>query len=237
MNNEAFNSNEKEQLNSESGMDELQLDFIEFDSDLDDYFLVDKKGRKKPVSTNVVSDGMAIRELKRKRFIREVISIVEIFAVAAITAFIISFYVIINSTVPTGSMSNTIRAGDHIIGMRLAYLFEDPDRGDIIIFPFPDNEEETYVKRIIGLPGDKIEIKAGILYINDVLYKEPYLKEPMRVADFGPYQVPEDCYFVMGDNRNESIDSRFWVNKYVHKKKIMGKVIFKYMKSFAWLDN
>lgn len=237
MNNEAFNSNGKEQLNSESGLDELQLDFIEFDSDLDDYFLVDKKGRKKPVSTNVVTDGMAIRELKRKRFIREVISIVEIFVIAAITAFIISFYVIINSTVPTGSMSNTIRAGDHIIGMRLAYLFEEPDRGDIIIFPFPDNEEETYVKRIIGLPGDKIEIKAGILYINDVLYREPYLKESMRVADFGPYQVPEDCYFVMGDNRNESIDSRFWVNKYVHKKKIMGKVIFKYMKSFAWLDN
>ncbi|MGN0480393.1 MAG: signal peptidase I [Lachnospiraceae bacterium] len=237
MNRETFDSNEKSQLNNESETEELQLDFIEFDSDLNDYFLIDAKGRKKPVSSNTVTDTMAIRELKRKRFLREILSIVEIFAIAAVIAFIISFYVIVNSTVPTGSMSNTIRPGDHVIGMRLAYLFEEPDRGDIIIFPFPDNEEDTYVKRIIGLPGEKIEIKAGILYINDELYKEPYLKEPMRVADFGPYYVPDDCYFVMGDNRNESVDSRFWVNKFVHKKKIIGKVIFKYMKGFAWLDN
>lgn len=232
MSKDTTNIDENEQLNNE-----LELDFIEFDSELDDYFLIDEKGRKRPVVTNTVSDGMAIRELKKKRFIREVLSIVQIFVVAAIIAFIISFYVIVNSTVPTGSMSNTIRPGDHIIGLRLAYLFSEPEREDIIIFPFPDNEEETYVKRIIGLPGETVEIIGGILYINGEVHLEPYLKEPMRVADFGPYEVPADCYFVMGDNRNDSVDSRFWVNKYVHRKKIIGKVIFKYMRGFAWLDN
>lgn len=230
------NYNSSEQLNNALESEELQLEFIEFDEELDDYFSTDNKGRKVSVSKHTVTDDMAITALKRKKLINEILSILEIFVIAAVIAFVISFYVIINSTVPTGSMSPTIKPGDHVIGLRLAYLFNEPERGDVIIFPFPDNEAETYVKRIIGLPGETLEIRAGILYIDGQVFREYYTKEPMHVADFGPFEVPKDCYFVMGDNRNDSVDSRYWVNKYVHKDKIIGKVLFKYWKGLSWID-
>lgn len=238
MGNEQINDELNNQADvQELELEELELDFIEFDSELDDYVVVDNDGSKKSVNKRTVSDEMALKALKKKHLINEVLSILEIFAFAAVIAIIIVFYIIVNSTVPTGSMSNTIKAGDRVIGLRLAYLFSEPERGDIIIFKFPDNEEENYIKRIIGLPGDTVEIRSGILYINDEVYKEYYLREPMRVASYGPYEVPEDCYFVLGDNRNDSVDSRFWNNKYVHKSKIIGKALFKYWNGFAWLDN
>ena len=145
--------------------------------------------------------------------------------------FVLKNFIIINAKVPTGSMENTIMPGDNILGLRLAYVTEEPERGDIIFFYFPDDETQKYVKRIIGLPGETITIVDGKIYINDseVPLEEEYLKEEWTRGT-GPYifEVPEDSYFCLGDNRNRSADAREWNNPYVTKEKIIGKALFTY---------
>ena len=157
------------------------------------------------------------------------------FTVAMI--FILKNYIIINASVPTGSMENTIMPGDNLLGYRLAYLTEEPERGDVIFFYFPDDESQKYVKRIIGLPGESVYIIDGEIYIDDAVQplKESYLKEEWLVG-VGPYefQVPEDSYLVLGDNRNSSQDARYWLNSYVTKEKIIGKAIFTYLPFSRW---
>lgn len=162
---------------------------------------------------------------------KEVISWVMTFVLAFVLAFVLKNYVIINAAVPTGSMQNTIQPKDKLFGSRLSYIKEGPERGDIIFFYYPDNENEKYVKRVIGLPGEKVSIIEGKVYINDseTPLEEPYLKETW-IRGTGPYEfiVPEDGYFCMGDNRNSSHDARYWVNTYVMKDKIIGKALYVY---------
>lgn len=162
---------------------------------------------------------------------KEAASWILTFAIAIAVALILRNYVLINANVPTGSMENTIVTGADMFGYRLAYLNSDPERGDIIIFRFPDNEKEKYVKRIIGLPGETVTINEGKIYINDATepLEEEYLKEDW-VEAAGPYvfQVPENSYFVMGDNRNNSYDSRYWDNTFVTREEIIGKALFVY---------
>jgi signal peptidase I len=150
---------------------------------------------------------------------------------AFILALVIKNYVIINATVPTGSMEDTIEPGDDLFGLRLSYTFSDPQRGDIIIFNFPDDETQKYIKRIIGLPGEKVTINDGLIYINDSTtpLNEPYLKEEW-VRSTGPYEfdVPQGCYLVLGDNRNDSQDARYWNNTYVTRDEIIGKAYIIY---------
>lgn len=163
--------------------------------------------------------------------LREALSWCVTFIMAIALALFLKNFVIINATVPTGSMEHTIEPGDDLFGFRLAYTLSEPKRGDIIIFKFPDDETEKYVKRIIGLPGEKVTITEGKVYINDsvVPLKEDYLKEDWVLAT-GPFEfnVPEDCYFVMGDNRNDSYDARYWNNTYVTKDEIIGKAYMIY---------
>ena len=163
--------------------------------------------------------------------IREILSWVIPFVIALAVAMFLKNYIIINADVPTGSMENTIMPGDRLIGNRLAYRSKSPERGDIVIFRYPDNEGELYVKRVIGLPGDTIDIEDGKIYINGSAepLQEDYLKEEWTVAT-GPYtfEVPEGSYFMMGDNRNDSWDARYWSNTYVTKDKILGKALFTY---------
>lgn len=173
--------------------------------------------------------------------IREVFSWLASFAFAFLIALLIKNFVIINADVPTGSMENTIMPGDRLIGNRLAYLKEGPKRGDVVIFHYPDDEEDLYVKRVIGLPGETVVIEDAKVYIdgNEEPLAEDYLKEEW-VAATGPYTflVPEDSYLVMGDNRNDSWDARFWSNTYVARKKILGKasVIYWPFKDFGKLE-
>lgn len=107
-------------------------------------------------------------------------------------------------------------AGDRVIGSRLSYKFGDPQRGDIAIFIYPDDEAKGiktyYVKRIIGMPGDTIDIVDGKVYLNgsDTPLDEPYLHEPMEPEEPQHYEVPDGCYFMLGDNRNYSNDARRW---------------------------
>lgn len=168
-----------------------------------------------------------------KKVIKEILSWVIVFAVAFILALLINRFVIFKVEVPSGSMENTIMTGDKVYTFRLSYLFGKPKRGDIVVFPYPDDEEIDYIKRIIGLPGDKIEIREGILYINDDRFEEEYIMEAMDNEDFGPVVVPDDSYFMMGDNRNSSMDLRYWRNKFVERDKIKGKALFKYPQ-FTW---
>lgn len=151
--------------------------------------------------------------------------------------FVLKNFVIINASVPTGSMENTIMPGDNLFGFRLAYLMEEPERGDVIFFYFPDDETQKYVKRIVGLPGEKVVISQGEIYINDsnVPLEEEYLKEAWTTGT-GPFEfeVPEDCYLVLGDNRNSSQDARYWANPYVAKEKIIGKALFIYFPFDRW---
>ena len=148
---------------------------------------------------------------------------------AIILAVLINSFVIVNAQIPSGSMENTIMTGDRVFGNRLAYTFSDPKRFDIIIFRYPDDESQLFIKRIIGLPGETVEIRNGSIYINgsEEPLEDVETKEPME-GSFGPYTVPEDCYFVMGDNRNNSRDSRMWDNPYVKKEKILGKAVLRY---------
>lgn len=162
---------------------------------------------------------------------REIISWILTVAAAVVVALLLNNFVLINAKIPSGSMENTIKEGDRLIGNRLAYIKSDPKRGDIVIFKFPDDETQNYVKRVIGLPGETVRVENGQIYINNAKepLKEPYLKEKWTV-ETGPYlfQVPKDCYLVMGDNRNNSYDSRYWKNTYVKKEKILGKAGFRY---------
>lgn len=162
-----------------------------------------------------------------KNVIKEVLSWIAVFAVAILLAIFINRVIIFRVKVPSGSMENTIMTGDSVITFRLSYLFSNPKRGDIVVFPNPDDEEVDYIKRIVGLPGENIEGKDGLVYIDGKALDEEYVKEKIN-SDFGPYEIPEDSYFMMGDNRNRSLDSRGWNNKYLKKEKIRGKAILKF---------
>ena len=125
------------------------------------------------------------------------------------------------------SMQPQLSARDVVLMNRITYVTRDPGRFDVVVFKREDGKKN--VKRIIGLPGETVEVKDGKVYINgsDTPLDEPYLPEPME-GSYGPYEVPEGCYFMMGDNRNNSLDARFWDNKFVAKNKIVAKVLFCY---------
>lgn len=160
---------------------------------------------------------------------KEIFSWIKLILLALVISFILNHYIIVSAEVPTGSMENTIMIGDRIIASRLSYHFHEPQRGDIIVFNFPDDESQKYLKRIIGLPGETVKIKDGKVYINDskTPLKEDYLRET-PVGDYGPYTVPKDSYFLMGDNRNDSFDSRFWEHTFATRDEIIGKAEFRY---------
>lgn len=177
---------------------------------------------------------MKLNNFRRTVRYKEIMTYVKIIIISILVAVIFDKFIVVNSVIVSDSMCDQIKKGDRLIANRLSYLLSNPKRGDIIVFKFPDNESEDYIKRIIGLPGDTIEIKSGVLYINGQKYQERYIKETM-VGDFGPYNVPEDHYFVLGDNRNVSLDSRYWHNKYVSKKEILGKAVIKYYPTIKFL--
>jgi len=173
--------------------------------------------------------------------------------VAIILALIIRTFLFQAFKIPSGSMLDTLLIGDHLLvnkfiyGTKLPFSDEnylsvrDPERGDVIVFEFPQDEGKSYfqrrdfIKRVIGEPGDVIEIKAKQVFVNGEPFSLPQEKHKdaemipavASPRDFtGPIKVPADNYFVMGDNRDYSFDSRFW--GYVHKSKIKGLAFIKY---------
>lgn len=172
-----------------------------------------------------------------KSKLREIMEFCLPIVLAVIIAIILKTFVFANAVVPTGSMLNTIHEGDRIIASRIAYINDSPERYDVVIFNYPDNEEQCFVKRVIGLPGETVEVVNGIVYVTKtdgevIQLKDDFVTNCVPEGDFGPFEVPENHYFMMGDNRNSSWDSRYWENKYVHKSKIIGEVKFRYYPSF-----
>ncbi len=134
-----------------------------------------------------------------------------------------------HARVPSGSMETTIMTGDKIVGNRMVYWFQGPEHGDIIIF-WSEEYQEFMVKRVIGCPGDHIEIREDGVYVNECLLADDYTQGVTTELQPGvtSWDVPEDSYFVMGDNRENSADSRYWMNAFVSKDDIYARYMFRY---------
>lgn len=163
---------------------------------------------------------------------RDALGWVKTIIFALIFAWFFTNFVIVNASVPTGSMEGTIRINDRIVAFRLSYTFSEPERFDIIVFRGAEVDSPLYVKRIIGVPGDTVVIRGGRVFVNES--EEPLRDDfvPGTEEDFfgyhGPYIVPENHFFVLGDNRNNSVDSRHWHNPFVSREQIQGRVLFRY---------
>jgi len=174
----------------------------------------------------------------------------EALIVAAILALIIRTFVVQAFKIPSGSMEDTLLIGDHLLVNKFIYgtqlpfsddpvlAIRQPERGDIIVFEFPEDKDKSYfkrrdfIKRVVGLPGDTIEIRNKNVFINgeryitpEAVYKDGNLTAGPR-DNMPPVTVPDDNYFVMGDNRDRSYDSRFW--RFVNRSAIKGLAFIKY---------
>jgi len=158
------------------------------------------------------------------------------FLIIFCVVFAMNKLVYINAVIPSESMQNTIMKGDRVLGNRLAYIKDDPERYDIVIFKYPDDPSKIFIKRVIGLPGETVEIKDGKVYIDgsETALDDSFIPEKMQ-GSFGPYTVPDNCYFMLGDNRNDSKDSRFWKNTFVRFDQIVGKAVVRYYPSIKLL--
>ena len=180
---------------------------------------------------------MEIEISMKKSVKKEIFGYLRIIVAGVVIAVLLNKFVIINADITSESMSTTFEKGDKLIGFRLSYIFSKPERGDVIIFEYPDDGDKLLIKRVIGLPGEMVIIKDGLVYINgsEVPLEEPYAHGVSR-QDFGPYLIPADCYFVLGDNRDNSKDSRYWKNTYVTKKRIIAKALFRYNNGFKIIE-
>lgn len=154
---------------------------------------------------------------------------VPIIVIALVLSMTIRTYVGEAVVVPSGSMLPTIQINDRLAVEKFIKP-EDLKRGDIVVFypPLPDKKDERFIKRLIGIGGDTIEIRDGVLYRNGKKVDEPYIQEPMK-GSYGPVTVPPGKFFFLGDNRNNSYDSREWnTTPFVDKSAICGKAVFRF---------
>ncbi len=183
-------------------------------------------------------------EVKKKHIVREY---AESIVMAVILALIIRTFVVQAFKIPSGSMEDTLAVGDHILVNKFIYgtkipltdkeilKIRDPKRGDVIVFEYPEDPSKDFIKRVIGTPGDEVQVKDKRVYVNGKLYENPHEvhkekgtipKEANPRDFFGPVKVPANSYFVMGDNRDRSYDSRFW--GFVKRSQIKGLAFIKY---------
>ncbi len=180
----------------------------------------------------------------------------EAIGLAVILALVIRTWGVQAFKIPSESMKPTLLVGDHLLVFKSSYdikypfsdrvLFAvgDPKRGDIVVFRFPEDRDKDFIKRIIGLPGDTVEVRGRKVFINGREMKDPWghysdnkrLPPGVQYAsNFGPVKVPPGHYFVMGDNRDQSYDSRYWRSgHFVPRQDILGRAFVIY---WAWEDN
>ena len=140
----------------------------------------------------------------------------------SLLVFIFTQFVVFPTIVPTGSMVPTIPIGSYELANRLPYYFGSPHRGDVVTFYRDNDNSKMLTKRCIAIPGDTVSIQNGILYINGNAQEEPYVQSDSG-DDFNEITVPEGKYLMMGDNRYNSFDGRFWEEHFVSKKNILAK--------------
>ncbi|MEW6001392.1 MAG: signal peptidase I [Nitrospirota bacterium] len=186
----------------------------------------------------------------RKRLFREY---AEAIITALLLALLIRTYIIQAFKIPSGSMIPTLLVGDHILVNKFIYgtkipfsdkkvlVFKKPERGDIIVFEYPENPKKDFIKRVIAVEGDIVESRGKKVYVNGKPLDEPFayhVDSNIRPAgidprdNFGPLIVPKDRVFVMGDNRDQSYDSRYW--GFVDKEAIVGEALIIY---WSWDPN
>jgi len=199
-------------------------------------------------------------QVSKKTQFRE---IAEAIVIALILAMVIRTFVLQAFKIPSGSMEDTLLIGDHIIVSKFAYGLQVPkpavvnilgvnvpfletklirtwgkiNRGDVVVFRFPGDRSKDYIKRVIGLPGDKVELRDKVIYVNNERWNDPYGvykgrvagDDPEKTVNFGPYTVPDGFVFCMGDNRDRSYDSRYWGPVPIYDIKGKAEIIY-----WAW---
>ena len=162
--------------------------------------------------------------VKKKSVLREY---AEAILIAIILALLIRTFVVQAFKIPSGSMIPTLLVGDHILVNKFVFRFRDPQRGDVIVFKYPWDEKRDFIKRVVAVGGEEVTMKDRTVFIDGRPLVEPYaIYSDSRLSggpgyQYGPVVVPPGSYFVMGDNRDNSQDSRFW--GYLKKEKIRGK--------------
>jgi signal peptidase I len=157
----------------------------------------------------------------------------EALIIAVLLALTIRTFVVQAFKIPSGSMLPTLQIGDHILVNKFIYYFEPIKRGDVIVFKFPQDESRDFIKRVIGLPGETLEVRGKQILINGAPLKEPYavfsdgpFARAMEQEHLGPLVIPPDKLFMMGDNRDHSMDSRIW--GFLDTHKVKGKAFIVY---------
>lgn len=135
--------------------------------------------------------------------------------------------------IPTGSMEPTLQVNDRLVVEKISYHLRSPKRGDIVVFWPPDEltppgqPRNAFIKRVVGLPGDKVEVSGGQVFINDEPIDERYIKSSPNYR-WGPEIVPDESYIVFGDNRNNSVDSHAWTRPFLPEDQIIGKAVVRF---------
>jgi signal peptidase I len=193
--------------------------------------------------TSAVAAWIIPIEMIRRFLHMKLLQSIALFAVASVfsislsigTALAIRTFAFQAFKIPSGAMAPTLLVGDHLLANKFIYRLRDPVRGEIVIFKYPKDPSKDFIKRVIGLPGDTIEIRDKILFINGQSRTEEYVKHtderilPLSVSardNLEKMVVPQHSFFVMGDNRDESYDSRFW--QFVEASSLKGKATYIY---------
>ena len=195
-------------------------------------------------SLQAVSSPIQPERIKKKSLFREY---AESIAIAVLLALVIRTYLVQAFKIPSGSMEDTLAIGDHLLVSKFMYgtkipfvdkrvlTIRDPRQGDVIVFEYPEDPSKDFIKRVIGVPGDVVEGIDKKVYVNGKHYENTHeihkekdvIPKEMNPRDtFGPVTVPAGAFFVMGDNRDRSYDSRFW--KFVRRDQIKGLAFIKY---------
>jgi len=158
------------------------------------------------------------------------VEVAKTIGLSAVLAFGIRTFVAEARYIPSGSMLPTLQINDRLIVDKVGYHFRDPQRGDIVVFSPTDalqrqNFHDAFIKRVIGLPGETVEVKGGRVYVNGQPLRENYVQDSPQYQ-YGPVTVPTDSYLVLGDNRNNSYDSHYW--GFVPREKIIGRAVVRF---------
>jgi signal peptidase I len=178
-------------------------------------------------------DALAFRKSTVREYFESIVTV-------AIIALFVTTFVVQAFKIPTGSMESNLLIGDHLLVNKFVYSpvsgfisrflpYKEPQQGDVIVFKYPDDPEVAYVKRLIGMPGDRVEMIGRSVYINGRELDEGYTQhiDPGSIhTRYGPFQVPDSHYFALGDNRDNSQDSRFW--GYVPREYLLGRAFIIY---------